>query len=210
MFMNDKQSKLVRSSITQCNDLTKQMQARRSLTTSVDNYPSTSITGTYIYCTGDQSQFNRCNGSPFVKTQRTCHRSHTSPTRYLNKSSITNNNNNSLFTAFPASKSTGQAIEVKCLKKSRDSSRLTPWKRCPKCSSLLHAREPRNFGGGPVGCQNITAKNQSLREERSSTGIQHSSLLFKYRVGTSTPVSEQEPRHMGAPQYRWNCQEADI
>src|SRR4051812_42789811 len=61
-----------------------------------------------------------------------------------------------------------------------------------------------------IGCQNITAKNQSLREERSSTGTQHSSLLFKYRVGTSTPVSEQEPRHMGAPQYRWNCQEADI
>src|SRR5436190_21041786 len=91
------------------------------------------------------------------------------PTRYLNKSTTTNNNN-SLFTAFPASKSTGQTIGVKCLKKSRDSSRLTPWKRCPMCSSLLHAREPENFGGGPVGCQNITAKNQSLREERSSTG----------------------------------------
>src|SRR3954466_6664498 len=127
---------------------------RRSLTTSVDNCPSTSIAGTYIYCTSDRSQLNRCNGSPFVKTQHTCHRSHTSPTRYLNKSSTTNNNNNnSLFTAFPASKSTGQVIGVKRLKKSRDSSRLTTWKRCPKCSGLLHAREPGNFGGGPVGCQ---------------------------------------------------------
>src|SRR4051812_19545205 len=209
MFMNDKQSKLVRSSTAQCNDPPKQMQARRSLTTSVDNCPSTSITGTYIYCIGDRSQFNRCNGSPFVKTQRTCHRSHTSPTRYLNKSSTINNNNNSLFTAFPASKSTGQATGVKRLKKSRHSSRLTPWKRCPKCSSLLHAREPGNFGGGPVGCQNITAKNQSLREERSSTRTQHFNLLFKYQVGMSTPVSVQEPRYMGAPQYRLNCQEAD-
>src|SRR4051812_20265636 len=57
MFMNDKQSKLVKSSIAQCNDFAKQMQARRSLTTSVDNCPSTSIAGTYNYCTGDQSQF---------------------------------------------------------------------------------------------------------------------------------------------------------
>src|SRR3954470_19302399 len=200
MFMNDKQSKLVRSSIAQCNDFTKQMQTRRSLTTSVDNCPSTSITGTYVYCNGDRNQFNRCNGSPFIKTQRTCHWSHTSPTRYLNKSSSINNNNNSLFTAFPASKSTGQATGVKRLKKSRHSSRLTPWKQCPKCSGLLHASEPLTFGGGPVGCQNITAKNQSLREERSSTGPQRSSLLFKYQVGTSTPVSEQEPRHMGTPQ----------
>src|SRR3954470_24493703 len=199
MFMNDKQSKLVRSNIAQCNDLPKQMQARRFLTTSVDNCPSTSIAGTHVYCNSNQSQFNRCNGLPFIKTQRTCHRRHTSPTRYLNKLSTTTNNNNLLFTAFPASKSTGQAIGVKCLKKSRDSSRLTPWKRCPKCSSLFHAREPGNFGGGPVGCQNITAKNQSLREERSSTGTQHSNLLFKYQVGTSTPVLEQEPRHMGAP-----------
>src|SRR4051812_28126660 len=186
------------------------MQARRSLTTSVDNCPSTSFAGAYVYCNGSQSQFNRCNGSPFIKTQRTCHRSHTPPTRYLNKLPTTNNNNNSLFTAFPASKSTGQDTGVKRLKKSRDSSRLTPWKRCPKCSGLLQDREPGNFGGGPVGCQNITAKNQSLREERSSTGTQHSSSLFKYQVGTSTPVSEQEPKHMGAPQYRLNWQEADI
>src|SRR5436189_2277055 len=175
------------------------MQSRRSLTTSVDNCSSTSITGTCVYCNGDRSQFSRCNGSPFVKTQRTCHRGHMSPTRYLNKSSTTNNNNNSLFTAFPASKSIGQAIGVKCLMKSRDSSRLTPWKRCPKCSGLLHAREPENFGRGPVGCQNITAKNQSLREERSSTGTQHSNSLFKYQVGTSTPVSEPEPRQENTP-----------
>src|SRR3954468_3982070 len=101
MFMNEKQSKLFRSSTAQCNDLPKQMQARRSLTTSVDNHPSTSIAGTYIYFNGNQNQLNRCNGSPFIKTQRNCHRSHTSPTRYLNKSSTTtttnNNNNNSSF-----------------------------------------------------------------------------------------------------------------
>src|SRR3954468_4583781 len=113
MFMNDKQSKLVRSDIAQCNDLPKQMQTRRSLTTSVDNCPSTSIAGAYIYCSGDRSQFNRCNGSPFVEIQRTCHRSHTSPTRYLNKSSTINNNNTSHFTALPASNSTGQVIGVK-------------------------------------------------------------------------------------------------
>src|SRR4051812_12052561 len=109
MFVNDKQSKLVRSSIAQCNDFSKQIQARRSLTTSVDNRPSTSIAGTYIYCNGNQSQLNRCNGSPFIKTQRNCHWSYTSPTIYLNKSSTTTttNNNNSSVTAFPASKSTG-------------------------------------------------------------------------------------------------------
>src|SRR3954468_7570626 len=102
MFMNDKQSKQVRSNTAQCNDQLKQMQTRRSLTTSVDNCPSTSITGTYIYCTGDRSQFNRYNGSPFLKTQRTCHRSHMSSTRYLNKSSTINNNNNSLFYGIPS------------------------------------------------------------------------------------------------------------
>src|SRR5438445_12134995 len=112
MFMNDKQSKLVRSSTAQYNDLPKQMQARRSLTTSVDNCPSTSIAGIYIYCNGDRSQFNRCNGSPFVKTQCNCHQSHTSPTRYLNKSSTTNNNNNSLFTAFIPSKFIVQVTAV--------------------------------------------------------------------------------------------------
>src|SRR3954469_7432733 len=69
MFMNDKQSKLVRTSTAQCNDLPKQMQARRSLTSSVDNRPNNSIAGTYIYCNGNQSQLNRCNGSPFIKTQ---------------------------------------------------------------------------------------------------------------------------------------------
>src|SRR3954467_4863832 len=94
MFMNDEQSKLVRSNTAHCNDLPKQMQARRSLTTSVDNRPSTSIADTYIYCNGNQSQFNRCNGSPFIKTQHTCHRSHTSPARYLNKLSTTTSNNN--------------------------------------------------------------------------------------------------------------------
>src|SRR4051812_19026558 len=110
MFINGEQSKLVRSSTAQSKDLPEQMLKRRSLTTSVDNCPSTSIAGTYIYCTSDRSQFNRCNGSPFVKTQRTCYWSHTSPTRYLNKSSTINYNYNSLFTAFPASNSTGQTI----------------------------------------------------------------------------------------------------
>src|SRR3954462_12979837 len=109
--MNDKQSKLVRSSTARRNDLPKQMQARRSLTTSVDNRPSTSIAGTYVYCNGNQSQFNRCNGSPFIKTQRNCHRHYTSPTGYLNKLSTTTNNQQQqqllFFTAFPASKSTG-------------------------------------------------------------------------------------------------------
>src|SRR3954470_17967253 len=47
----------------------------------------------------------------------------------------------SVFTAFPASKSTGQAIRVKCFKKSSYSSRRTPWKRCPKYSGLLHTTE---------------------------------------------------------------------
>src|SRR3954465_10911598 len=122
MFMNDKQSKTVKSSTAQCNDLPKQMQARRSLTTSVDNRSSTSITGIYIYCNGNQSQFNRCNESPFIKTQHNCYRSYTSPTRYLNKSSTTtttSNNNNSSFTAFLASKSTGKVTRVKGLNKSR-------------------------------------------------------------------------------------------
>src|SRR4051812_986839 len=45
------------------------------------------------------------------------------------------------------------SYRVKCLKKSSYSSRQTPWKRCPKYSSLLHARETGNFGRGPVGCQ---------------------------------------------------------
>src|SRR3954470_15218245 len=49
MFMNDKQSKLVRSSTAQSKDLPEQMLNRRSLTTSVDNCPSTNIGGTYIY-----------------------------------------------------------------------------------------------------------------------------------------------------------------
>src|SRR3954469_11130509 len=82
MFMNDKQSKLVRSSTAQCNDLPKQMQPGDFFTTSVDNCPSTSIAGMYIYYPSNRSQFNRCNGSPFVKIRCTCHRSHTSPTRY--------------------------------------------------------------------------------------------------------------------------------
>src|SRR4051812_40381473 len=64
--------------------------------------------------------------------------------------------------------------------------------------------EPVNFGGGPVGCQNATAQNQSLREERSSTEAQNFNLSFKYLAGASTQVSEHKPRHMGAPQYQLN------
>src|SRR3954468_10781094 len=67
MFMNGKQSKLVRSNTAQCNDLPKQMQDRRSLTTSVDNYTSTSITGTQCYVNNNQSQFNQSNGSPLSR-----------------------------------------------------------------------------------------------------------------------------------------------
>src|SRR3954464_9609560 len=102
-----------------------------------------------------------------------------------------------LFTAFLASNSTDQAIGVKHLKKSSYSSRQTPWKRCPKYSGLLHAKETEYFGASPVGCQNTTAKNQSLPGEQSSTGAQHFNLLFKYQVGTSTLVSKLKPRYMG-------------
>src|SRR3954464_2635305 len=48
MFMNDKQSKLVRSSTAQCKDLPEQ-KLTRDLTTSVDNCPCSSIAGIYIY-----------------------------------------------------------------------------------------------------------------------------------------------------------------
>src|SRR4051812_8559232 len=51
------------------------------------------------------------------------------------------------FTVFPASKSTGQAIRVKCLEESRYSSRQTPWKRCPKYSSLLTIRSLKILEG---------------------------------------------------------------
>src|SRR4051812_32194578 len=64
----------------------------------------------------------------------------------------------------------------------------------------LSDTEPGNFGGGPVGCQNVTAQIQSLREARSSIGAQHFNLLFKYLAGALTRVSEHEPRHMGALQ----------
>src|SRR3954469_15892932 len=67
MFMNDEQSKLVRSSTAQCNDLPKQMQARRSLTTSVDNCPSTSIAGIYIYCNGDEANSINAMGHYFSR-----------------------------------------------------------------------------------------------------------------------------------------------
>src|SRR3954469_14568530 len=134
---------------------------RRSPTMSVDNCPSTSIEGTYIYHTGDRSQFQSRQRVTICQDS-----THLPSEPYFSykifEQIIYDNNNNSLFTALPASNSTGQVVRVKRLKKSRHSSRLTPWKRCPKCSSLLHAREPGNFGGGPVGCQNITAKTQSL------------------------------------------------
>ena len=47
MFMNDKQSKLVRSSTGQCKDLPEQ-KLTGDLTTSVDYCPCTSIVGIYI------------------------------------------------------------------------------------------------------------------------------------------------------------------
>src|SRR4051812_34783681 len=41
-----------------CNAMIYKAEAnRRSLTRSADNCPSASIAGTYIYCTGDRSQF---------------------------------------------------------------------------------------------------------------------------------------------------------
>src|SRR3954470_23531325 len=96
---------------------------RRSLATSVDNCPCRSIMGACIYFFGNRSQFNRCNGSPLAKTQCICHWSHTSPTRYLNKSStIYQQQQFTSFTPFTASKSTGPAIGVKCLEESRYSS----------------------------------------------------------------------------------------
>src|SRR2546430_17705254 len=58
MFMNDKQSKLARSSTAQRNDLPKQMQARRSLTTSEDNCPSTSIAGNISTATAIRANSN--------------------------------------------------------------------------------------------------------------------------------------------------------
>src|SRR4051812_17559240 len=84
------------------------------------------------------------------------------------------------FYGIPSIQATGQAIGVKRLKMLSYSSRQTPWKRRPKYSGLLHTTEPENFEGGLVSCQNATTKNQSLRGVRSSTGAQHSNLLFKY------------------------------
>src|SRR3954465_3159165 len=102
MFMNDKQSNLVRSSTAQCNDLTKQMQTRRSLTTSVDNCPSTSITGTYIYCTGDQSQFQSMQRVTICQDSTHLPLEHTSPTKNLNKSSTNNQQQQLAFYGTPS------------------------------------------------------------------------------------------------------------
>src|SRR5436190_19670635 len=164
---------------------------RRSLTTSVDNRPNTSITGAYIYCIGDRSQFNQCNGSPFVKTQRICHRSHTYPARYLNKSSTINYNCN----CFLRSQHPIPLVKLSELNVSRSQATQADKHHGSDVQSILASLTLRslNFGGGHVGCQNVTAKNQSLQEERCSTGAQHSNLLFKYLVGTSTQVSEHEP-----------------
>src|SRR4051812_10309699 len=173
----------------------------RSLTTSVDYCPCTSIAGTYIYF------IRRPKPTQLVQRVTICQDSTRLPLEpYVSckifEQIIYNQQQLQLaFTAFPASNSTDQAIGVKRLKRSIRSSRLSPWKRCPKYSGLLHFMEPEKFGGGYVGCQNTTAKNQSLRGEQSSTEAQHFNLLFKYQVGTSTPVSEHKPRQMGAPQY---------
>src|SRR3954467_9587025 len=102
MFVNDKQSKLVRSSTAQCNDLPKQMQPGDLLQHQQITAQALALRARTSTALASEANFNRCNGSPIVKTQRTCHRSHTSHTRYLNKSSTTNNNN-SLFTVLPAS-----------------------------------------------------------------------------------------------------------
>src|SRR4051812_19986821 len=109
MFMNDKQSKLIRSSTAQCNDIPKQMQTGDFLQHQQITARAPALRVRTSAALAIKANFNRCNGSPFVKTQRTCHRNHTSHTRYLNKSSTTNKNN-SLFTALPASNSTGQVV----------------------------------------------------------------------------------------------------
>src|SRR5436189_530655 len=117
------------------------------------------------------------------------------------------------FYGIPSIQVTGQAIGVKCLKKLRYSSRLTPWKRCPKYSGLLHAREPGNFGGGPVGCQNITAKKpESTRRTifnqdstlqlivQISSGNVNSSVRARAKTHGRTPVLIELPRgkHLGS------------
>src|SRR5436189_2760782 len=71
MFMNDKQSKLVRRSTAQCKDLPEQ-KLTGDLTTLVYNCPCTRIAAYTSTSSGDQSQFdrsqfNRCNGSLFAK-----------------------------------------------------------------------------------------------------------------------------------------------
>src|SRR5436853_6116060 len=68
----------------------------------------------------------------------------------------------------------------------------SPGKRCPKCSNLhTDIRELGNFGGGPVGCQKVTAF-------RLVSGLSQPILLFKYQVEATTQVSKHEPRHLGA------------
>ena len=63
-------------------------------------------------------------------------------------------------------------------------------------------RELGNFGGGPVGCQKVTAF-------RLVSGLSQPILLFKYQVEASTQVSKHEPRHLGAIQSKqstWTSQ----
>src|SRR5438045_6089253 len=140
MFKNDKQSKQVKSSTAQCNDPPMQMQARRSLTTSVDNCPSTSIAGTYNYCTGDQSQFQSMQRVTICQDS-----THLPSEPYVSfkifEQIIYNQPQLQLaFYGIPSIQFHRQAIGVKRLKKSSYSSRQIPWKRCPKYSGLLHAR----------------------------------------------------------------------
>src|SRR3954465_5846699 len=76
MFINDKQSKMVRSSTAQCNDSSIQMQTGDLLQHQQITAQTPALRAHISTSLAIEANFNRCNGSPFVKTQRTCLRSH--------------------------------------------------------------------------------------------------------------------------------------
>src|SRR3954463_15612009 len=75
------------------------------------------------------------------------------------------------FTAFPASKSTDQAIGVKCLKRVTLLKQTNTMEAMSKVFQPLCDTEPENFGGGPVGCQNITAKLRDYEKHTLQPGL---------------------------------------
>src|SRR4051812_35821360 len=98
-----------------------------TLTTSADNRPCTSSASVYVCFLQQQKpiQFMQrvtiCQDSTHLPLEP--YVSHKIFEQIFYSSSTTTTS----FTAFPASKSTDQAIRVKCLEESRYSSRLTPW-----------------------------------------------------------------------------------